>query len=96
MLTRTDIETVDTFLRPAVSCGVLPRGTFQEIMDTLSVNPDEEDYLTREEVMQLLKISEQTVYKWQREGKITKYGVGGVTRYKKSEILKEKGLKHNA
>ena len=44
------------------------------------------DYLNREEVIQLLKISPSTLYNWTSQGKVRAYGLGAKVYYKQSEI----------
>ena len=44
------------------------------------------DYLNREEVIQLLKISPSTLYNWTSQGKVRAYGLGSKVYYKQSEI----------
>ena len=44
------------------------------------------DYLNREEVIQLLKISPSTLYNWTTQGKVMAYGLGSKVYYKHSEI----------
>ena len=47
-----------------------------------------EEYLTREEVARLLKVSVSTVSNWKNEGVINAYGLGGRVYYKRSELEK--------
>lgn len=44
------------------------------------------EYLTREEVSQLLKINLSTLYHWTKSGKLISYGIGNRVYYKRSEI----------
>ena len=44
------------------------------------------DFLNREEVIQLLKISPSTLYNWTTQGKVRAYGLGAKVYYKQSEI----------
>lgn len=47
----------------------------------------DEHWLTRRDVAERLGVSVQTVYRWQREGRLTAYkGPGGQYRYKASDI----------
>ena len=43
--------------------------------------------LSRSEVMELLKISEVTLYNYEKQGKIKGYGIGGRRLYKESDIM---------
>lgn len=45
-----------------------------------------EEYLTRNEVSQMLKVDLSTVHNWTKEGKLKRYGIGKRIYYKRSEI----------
>jgi len=45
-----------------------------------------EDYLTRDEVCELLKIDLSSLHRWRKEGKIPSYGMGKRVYFKRSEI----------
>ncbi|MBN9292811.1 MAG: helix-turn-helix domain-containing protein [Flavobacteriia bacterium] len=48
-----------------------------------------EEYLTRDEVVTLLKINLSTLWSWTKKGKLTSYGIKGEGNriyYKRSEI----------
>jgi excisionase family DNA binding protein len=47
-------------------------------------NPTE--YLTRNEVKELLQIDLSTVHNWTKKGKLKAYGIGNRIYYKRSEI----------
>lgn len=49
---------------------------------------NEEEYLTSTQVIELLKISPVTLWKWKKKGSINEYGIGGKRYFKKSEIDK--------
>ncbi len=46
------------------------------------------DWLTISEACKYLQISEQTMFRWMRSGKITYYKVGKSTRFKESDLNK--------
>jgi len=48
--------------------------------------PKPEEYLTREEVMKLFKISKGTLDNWVKSGRFIKYGLGGRVYFKHSEV----------
>lgn len=48
----------------------------------------DDELLTTKEVADLLKLRIQTIYNWVHRGKLVAYKVGGVTRYKKSDVFK--------
>ena len=45
-----------------------------------------EEYLTREETADLLKVDVNTIYNWTKRGVLQKYGISGRVYYKRSEI----------
>lgn len=45
-----------------------------------------EEYLTRDEVSKIYKVSSSTVSNWKKEGIINAYGLGGRVYFKRSEI----------
>ncbi|HOZ29586.1 MAG TPA: helix-turn-helix domain-containing protein [Bacteroidales bacterium] len=44
------------------------------------------EYLTRNEVRELLKVDLSTVHNWTKRGKLRAYGLGNRVYYKRSEI----------
>lgn len=48
---------------------------------------DENDLLTRKEAMSLLKMSNTTFWKNEREGSIKSVGIGGKKYYRKNDLL---------
>jgi len=48
---------------------------------------EEQMFLNREEVAKLCHVCYETVYRWDKQGKIKSYGIGGKALYKKSEII---------
>lgn len=51
-------------------------------------NPDPEVYMTRKEVMALLKRCDSTMTKWSRRGYLVPKSIGGKYLYKKSDVMK--------
>jgi len=45
-----------------------------------------EEYLTREDVAKICKVTKSTVSNWKNEGVLNAYGLGGRVYYKRSEI----------
>lgn len=45
-----------------------------------------EDFLTRKETKELLKIDLSTLWAWTKKGKLKSYGIGNRIYYKRSEI----------
>jgi excisionase family DNA binding protein len=46
------------------------------------------EYLTRNEVAELLKCDLSTLYNWAKKGKLVPYGIGNRVYYKRAEIEK--------
>jgi len=46
------------------------------------------EYLTRNEVAEMLKIDLSSVHNWTKKGKLKAYGIGGRVYYKREEIEK--------
>lgn len=44
------------------------------------------EYLTRNEVKELLKIDLSSVHNWTKKGKLKSYGIGNRVYYKRSEV----------
>ena len=44
------------------------------------------EYLTRNEVAELLKIDLSTVHNWSKKGQLQRYGIEGRVYYKRSEV----------
>jgi excisionase family DNA binding protein len=49
------------------------------------------EYLTRSEVAEMLKINLSTVHNWTKNGKLISYGIGGRVYFKRAEL----GLEFN-
>lgn len=45
-----------------------------------------EEFLTRNEVAQLLKVNVNTVDRWSKEGQLRRYGLGNKIFFKRSEV----------
>ncbi len=58
----------------------------EEIRNTISTQPSQEQYLTRKETAKLLQISLVTLWSWSKDGIIQSYTIGSRVRYKKSDI----------
>ena len=44
------------------------------------------EYMTRNEVKELLKIDLSTIYNWQKRGKLKPHGISGRVYFKRSEV----------
>lgn len=84
----------------AISC--LVRETVQEVIAEMEgqglaakrenplpeAHPQEQEYMTRKEVMTLLKRCDSTMTKWAKRGYLVPCCVGGKYLYRKSDVLK--------
>jgi hypothetical protein len=57
---------------------------FQKIRNTQSEN---DDLMTREQVLELLQINASTLWHWQNKGRITVYKFANKCYYKRSELM---------
>ena len=57
---------------------------FQENQNTITEN---DDLMTREQVLELLKINASTLWHWQNKGRITVYKFANKCYYKRSELM---------
>jgi len=55
--------------------------------ESVVIDDQNKELLTRAEVANLLNISIATLWNWEKQGILKKYGIGGRVYYKKSEIL---------
>ena len=63
-------------------------GVKKFLQDLLSQQKEKEtsDYLTRQQVAEMLSIDLSTLHNWTKKGKISSYGIGNRVYYKRSEI----------
>ena len=59
----------------------------EDLKKELSTKQENEDLLTRKEVLELLKINASTLWHWTNKGRINVYKFANKCYYKKSEIL---------
>ena len=73
---------------PEQMVGEIVQGVKEEIASLKkSFQPKEpEDFLTRKETKELLKIDLSTLWAWTKKGKLKSYGIGNRIYYKRSEI----------
>lgn len=57
---------------------------FQKIQNTQTEN---DDLMTREQVLELLQINASTLWHWQNKGRITVYKFANKCYYKRSELM---------
>jgi excisionase family DNA binding protein len=61
-----------------------------------STPQDTEEFLTREEVAKLFKISFVTLHDWTNKGLLNAYRIGNKVRYRKSEVMQSPKAINNA
>ena len=59
----------------------------EAISQSKKEEPQQEENLTTKEAMNLLNCSKTTLWKWEKLGKVQKYGLGRKTYFKRSELL---------
>lgn len=57
-----------------------------ELIKGLQTQLFKEEYLSREEVSNMLKVDLSTIHNWSKNGKLTKHCIGNRVYYKRSEI----------
>ena len=65
------------------------RSKWKEDLENLRIDlqpKSTEEYLTRNDVSQMLKVDLSTVHNWTKEGKLKRYGIGKRIYFKRSEI----------
>ncbi len=62
--------------------------TAMEIVVTQSQKNAEKELLTIDEVAGILKVSKMTLWRWCKSGRLKKIDIGGVPRYRRSDIEK--------
>lgn len=67
----------------------------EEMIKKSNKESEQDEYLTRKEVSQLLKIDISTLYRWTQSGIITACYLGNRVYYRKSEIDKKLNLNAN-
>jgi len=93
MYSRTDIQRVKIFLTPATQTEQLSNESLASIMLQLNnglqqpLNHDDDELLTKEEVIKLCQIHRQTYYSWIRKGWLKPLGKGRKLLFRKSEVL---------
>lgn len=60
---------------------------FQAYNKGLSNKKEQDDLMSRSEVLELLKINESTLWHWQKKGKITVYKFANKCYYKRTELM---------
>jgi hypothetical protein len=59
----------------------------KDLFQTQTAKSENDDLMTRAELLALLKINPSTLFHWQNKGKITAYKFANKCYYKRSEIM---------
>lgn len=59
----------------------------EDFKKEFTTQTENEDLLTREQVLELLKINASTLWHWQNKGRITVYKFANKCYYKRSELM---------
>ena len=54
--------------------------------ETASASPERDGWLTIKEAAEYLKVSEQTIFRWMRSGKVSFFKFGNSTRFRRSNL----------
>jgi hypothetical protein len=63
------------------------RTQLEDLKKELTIQNENDDLLTREEVLDLLKINASTLWHWTNKGRITVYKFANKCYYKRSELM---------
>ena len=59
----------------------------KDLFQTQTAKTENDDLMTREQVLELLKINASTLWHWQNKGKIIAYKFANKCYYKRSELM---------
>jgi hypothetical protein len=60
---------------------------FKDLQKIQNTQNENEDLLTRKQVLELLQINASTLWHWQNKGRITVYKFANKSYYKRSELM---------
>lgn len=60
---------------------------FKDLLKNLNTKTENDDLMTREQVLELLQINASTLWHWQNKGRITVYKFSNKCYYKRSELM---------
>lgn len=58
-----------------------------QLLETNKPASEQDEFLTPKETAEMLRISLVTLWRWEKQGKVKCYGIGGRRLYKKSEVV---------
>ncbi len=59
----------------------------KDLFQTQTAKPENDDLMTREQVLELLQINASTLWHWQNKGKIIAYKFANKCYYRRSELM---------
>jgi hypothetical protein len=81
LLQNLDVEQLTTLM------GKVFRTQLEDLKKELTIQNENDDLLTREQVLDLLKINASTLWHWTNKGRITVYKFANKCYYKRSELM---------
>ena len=60
---------------------------FKDFQNSQTTKTENDDLMTREQVLELLQINASTLWHWQNKGRITVYKFSNKCYYKRSELM---------
>ena len=60
---------------------------FKDFQKSQSTQAENEDLMTRQQVLELLQINASTLWHWQNKGRVTVYKFANKCYYKRSELM---------
>jgi hypothetical protein len=60
---------------------------FKDFQNSQNTKTENDDLMTREQVLELLQINASTLWHWQNKGRITVYKFANKCYYKRSELM---------
>jgi hypothetical protein len=81
LLQNLDVEQLTTLM------GKVFKTQLEDLKKELTIQNENEDLLTREQVLDLLKINASTLWHWTNKGRITVYKFANKCYYKRSELM---------
>ena len=86
MTTSTLLQNVSTEQLTELITNVF-KTQLQDFKKEFTTQTENDDLMTREQVLELLKINASTLWHWQNKGRITVYKFANKCYYKRSELM---------
>ena len=81
LLQNLDVEQLTTLM------GDVFETKFKDFKKELTTQTENDDLMTRDQVLELLQINASTLWHWQNKGRITVYKFANKCYYKRSELM---------